>query len=57
MISNQRQIIKGKQAKFAYSLLGNAFEKKTENQVGAIKSLKPSNEKDELKQIDAIFDE
>ena len=33
------------------------LKKKTENQIGAIKSLKPSNEKDELKQIDAIFDE
>ena len=57
MPSNQRKIIKDKQTKFAYSLLGNAFEKETENQVGAIKSLKPSNEKDELKQIDVIFDE
>ena len=57
MPSNQRQIIKDKQTKFAYSLLGNAFEKETENQVSAIKSLKPSNEKDELKQIDVIFDE
>ena len=34
---NQRQIIE--QAKFAYSPLGKAFEKQTERQVDAIKSL------------------
>ena len=34
---NWRQIIE--QAKFAYSLLGKAFEKQTERQVDAIKSL------------------
>ena len=39
--SIQRQIIK--QAKFAYSPLGKTFEKQTEKQVGAIKSLEPSN--------------
>ena len=44
--SNQRQIIE--QAKFAYSLLGEAFEKQTEKQVGDIKSLDPSN-KNKLK--------
>ena len=34
--SNQRKIIE--QAKFPYSPLGKAFEKRTEKQVGAIKS-------------------
>ena len=48
--SNQRQIIE--QAKFAYSPLGKAFEKQTEKQVGAIKSLKPSNK---LKRIEVYF--
>ena len=48
--SNQRQIIE--QAKFAYSPLGKAFEKQIEKQVGAIKSLDPSNK---LKQIEGIF--
>ena len=33
------------QAKFVYSPLGNTFEKQTENQVAAIKSLDISNEK------------
>ena len=42
-----RQILE--QAKFAYSSLGKPFEKKEEKQVGAIKSLDLSNEKDELK--------
>ena len=51
--SNQRQIIK--QAKFAYSPLGKVFEKQTEKQVGALKSLDLYNKKDELKQIDDIF--
>ena len=32
------------QAKFSYSPLGNAFEKQTEKQVGALKYLNPSNE-------------
>ena len=41
--SNQRQIIE--QAKFTYSPSAKAFEKQTEKQVGAIKSLKPSNKK------------
>ena len=48
--SNQRQIIE--QSKFAYSPLGKAFEKQAENQVGAIKSLDPSNK---LKRIEGIF--
>ena len=39
--SYQRQIIE--QAKFAYSPLGKAFEKQTEKQVGAIKSLDSPN--------------
>ena len=44
--TNQRQI--REQAKFSYSPLGKAFEKQAEKQVGAIKSLKPYNKKDEL---------
>ena len=51
--SNQRQLIE--QAKFAYSPLGKAFEKQTEKQVGALKSVDLSDEKDELKQIAGIF--
>ena len=47
---NQRQIIE--QVKFAYSSLGKAFEKQTEKQVYAIKSLDPFNM---LKQIVGIF--
>ena len=47
---NQRQIIK--KSKFAYSPLGKAFEKQTEKQVDAIKSLDYSNK---LKQIEGIF--
>ena len=35
--SNQRQVVK--QAKFGYSPLGKAFQKQTEKQFGAIKSL------------------
>ena len=50
MPPNQRQIIE--QAKFTYSLLGKAFVKQTEKQVGAIKSLDPSNQ---LKRIEGIF--
>ena len=38
---NQKQIIE--QAKFAYSPLGEAFEKQTEKQVDSIKSLGTSN--------------
>ena len=51
--SNGRQIIE--QTDFAYSLLEKALEKQTEKQVGALKSLKPSNKKDELKQSEGIF--
>ena len=51
--SNQRQIIE--QGKFAYSLLGKAFEKQTEKQVSALKSLDLFNKKDELKQIEDVF--
>ena len=40
------------QGKFAYSPLGKAFEKQTEKQVGAIRSLDPSNK---LKRIESIF--
>ena len=47
---NKRQITE--QAKFAYSSLGKAFEKQTEKQIDAIKSLDPSNK---LKQIEGIF--
>ena len=41
--SNQRQVID--QAKLAYSPLGKAFQKQTEKQVGALKSLGLSNKK------------
>ena len=51
--SNQRQIIE--QAKFAYSTLGKAFEKQTEKQIIATKSLTPSNRRDELKQNKGIL--
>ena len=34
------------QAEFTYSPLGKAFEKQTEKQVGAIKSLDITNKKD-----------
>ena len=47
--SNKRQIIE--QDKFAYSPLGKAFDKQTEKQVGALKSLDLSNKKDELYHI------
>ena len=47
---NQRQIVE--RAKFAYSPLGKAFEKQTEKQVDAIKSLDLSSK---LKQIEGIF--
>ena len=50
---NKRQIMK--QAKFACSPLGKAFEKTPEKQVGAIESLDLPNKKDESKQIDCIF--
>ena len=43
------------QVKFVYSTLGKAFEKQTEKQVGAVKSLDFSNKKDDLKQIRAYF--
>ena len=51
--SNKRQIIE--KAQFAYFPLEKVFEKRTEKQVGAIKSLLPSNKKDELKEIEGIF--
>ena len=44
---NKRQVIE--QSKFAYSPLGRYLEKQTEKKLGAIDSLKLSNEKDELK--------
>ena len=53
MLSNQRQ--RTKQAKFPYFPLEKALEKQTEKQVGALKSLDTSNEKNELKQIDGIL--
>ena len=52
LLSKQRQIIE--QAKFAYSPLGNAFEKQTEIQVGAIKSLDLYNK---LKRLNVKFQE
>ena len=45
LLSSQRQIIE----------LLKSFKKQTEKQIAAIKSLKPSNKKDELKQIEDIF--
>ena len=52
--SNWRQIIE--QAKFAYSPLGKALEKKKQKkQVGALRSVDLSNRKDELKQTEGIF--
>ena len=51
--SYRKQIIE--QATFAYSLLGKPFEKPSEKQVGAIRTLKLSNKKDELKQIEGLF--
>ena len=53
MPSNQKQIIE--QSKFAYSHSGKAFEKQTERQVSALKSLDISNKKHKLKQIEGIF--
>ena len=50
MPSNQRQIIE--QAKFSYCRLGKLFEKQTERQVGAIKSLNSCNK---LKRIECIL--
>ena len=47
---NQKQIIE--QTKFAYSPLGKPFQKQTAKQVGAIKSLDPSNK---LKRTESIF--
>ena len=47
---NQKKIIE--QAKFAYSPLGEAFDKQTEKQVYVIIFLDPSNK---LKQIEGIF--
>ena len=52
-VKKQRQIIH--QANFSYSPSGNAFEKQTEKQVGALKYIDISNKKDELKQIQVIF--
>ena len=43
---NQKQI--KKQANFEYSPLAKAFEKQTEKQVGAVKSVDLSNKKDEF---------
>ena len=51
--SNQKQIIE--KAKFTYSPLGKAFEKQTEKQVNALKSLNISDKKNELKQIEDVF--
>ena len=52
-VKKQRQIIH--QSNFSYSPSGNAFEKQTEKQVGALKYIDISNKKDELKQIQVIF--
>ena len=53
LFPNQRKIIEP--AKFVCIPWGKSFKKQTEKQVGAKKSLKPSNKKDELKQIESIF--
>ena len=53
MPSNQKQIIE--QSKFAYSHSGKAFEKQTERQVSALKSLDISNKKYKLKEIEGYF--
>ena len=50
---NQTLIIE--QVTFTYSPLAKTFEKQTEKQVAAVKSLDISNKKDELKQIENIF--
>ena len=50
---NQRQIIE--QDKFPYSPLGKAFEKPTEKQVNAIKSLEISNKKGKFESIFSQF--
>ena len=50
---NQMKIIE--QAKFACFFLEKTFEKQTKKQLKAIKSLKHSNKKDELKQIEVVF--
>ena len=51
--SNQRQ--KKEQAEFVHSPIGKAVERQTANQIDAIKSLKPSNKKNESKQIKNVF--
>ena len=43
------------QTKFAYSSLGKAFKKQVEKQVAAIKSIKISHKKNQLKKIVGIF--
>ena len=43
------------QAKFVYSPLGKALEKQTKKLVVALKSLNPSNKKDELKHAEGMF--
>ena len=53
MSFNQRPIVE--QAKLAYFPLGKTFENQTEKQVDAIKSLKPSIKKNELKQIEGTI--
>ena len=40
---------------FPNFLVGNTLFKQTEKQIGASKSLNPSNKKDESKQTDGIF--
>ena len=47
---DQRRVIE--QAKFAYSPLGKTFEKQTERQVDAMKSVKPFYKTNELKHIE-----
>ena len=49
----KKQIIE--QAKFTYFLLGKALEKKTQERINALRSVKLCNRTNELKQIQGIF--
>ena len=51
--TDQSQLIE--HTKFTYFTLGKALKKLIKKQIEALKSLKPSNKIDELKQIESIF--
>ena len=53
LTSNEIKIIE--QGEFGYSPLRRGFEKTAEKQIGFLKFLDLSNKKDELKQIEGIF--